>query len=75
MAQLNIAEAKAHFSKIVRRAARGEEIVIAKDNHPLVRLVPVQGNEGDRVPGSAKHHIVSVSPDFAGTPEDFKDYM
>ena len=75
MAQLNIAEAKAHFSEIVRRAARGEEIVIAKDNHPLVRLVLVQGTEGDRVPDSARRHIVSVFPDFAGTLEDFKDYM
>ena len=75
MTQLNIAEAKAHFSEILRRAVRGEEIVIARDNHPLVRLVPVKGDKGDRVPGSARHQIVSVSPDFGRTPEDLKDYM
>ncbi len=71
MTQWNIAEAKAHFYEIVRRALQGEDIVIAKDNHPLLRLVPVQGPQGERVPGSAKNQILYVSSDFDETPEDF----
>lgn len=41
MKQYNIAMTKAHFSKPVKMALLGEEIVIAKDNKPLLHLLPV----------------------------------
>lgn len=37
---INLAEAKAQLSKIVDLAYRGETVVIAKNNTPLVDLVP-----------------------------------
>ncbi|MCC5846118.1 MAG: type II toxin-antitoxin system prevent-host-death family antitoxin [Verrucomicrobia bacterium] len=37
---ISLSEAKAQLSKIVDLAYRGEEIVIAKHNTPLVDLVP-----------------------------------
>ena len=37
---INIAEAKAHLSSIVERACNGEHITIAKNNLPLVDLIP-----------------------------------
>ena len=36
---VNLYEAKTHLSSLVERAARGEEIVIAKAGRPLARLV------------------------------------
>ena len=36
---VNIHEAKTHFSKLVARAAAGEEIVIAKAGVPVAKLV------------------------------------
>lgn len=36
---MNVAEAKAHLSELVRRAARGEEIIIARNGVPQARLV------------------------------------
>ena len=42
MATLNLYEAKTQLSKLVDRAAAGEEIVIAKAGKPMVRLVPVE---------------------------------
>ena len=36
----NIAEAKARLPELVQRAARGEEIIIARNGEPQVRLVP-----------------------------------
>ena len=39
--QVNIHEAKTHLSRLVDRAIEGEEITIAKDGVPAVRLVPV----------------------------------
>lgn len=41
-ATFNIYEAKSHLSELVERAAKGEEIVIAKRGKPLARLAPVR---------------------------------
>ncbi len=71
---VNIADAKARLSELVEKAARGEEIVIARDHKPMARLVPIaRGRGGPRTPGSAKG-LVWIAPDFGGTPTDFDDY-
>ena len=36
---INISEAKAQLSKLIDRVCRGEKVVIAKNNLPLVDLV------------------------------------
>jgi prevent-host-death family protein len=41
MAQVGIHEAKTHLSRLLRRVAAGEVIVIAKGGAPLARLVPI----------------------------------
>ena len=74
MAQFNVAEAKARFSELVQKAVSGEEVVIAKDNRPLLRLVPLAVPSGKRKPGSARGRVW-MAPDFDRTPDDFKDYL
>lgn len=69
--QYNVAEAKARLSDLLRQALRGEEVVIARDHKPIVRLVPLTG--GRRKPGSAKGRI-TMAADFDRTPDDFADY-
>jgi prevent-host-death family protein len=54
--QVNIHEAKTHFSKLVERARAGEEIVIAKAGKPVAKLGPVEDEE-PRVPGALKGKI------------------
>ncbi|RUU87411.1 type II toxin-antitoxin system Phd/YefM family antitoxin [Mesorhizobium sp. M7A.F.Ca.MR.176.00.0.0] len=39
---VNIRDAKAHLSRLVRRAAQGESFVIAKSGKPLARIVPIE---------------------------------
>ena len=39
---VNMLEAKTQLSKLVERALNGEEIIIARDGEPTVRLVPVK---------------------------------
>jgi prevent-host-death family protein len=51
---VNIAEAKAHLSDLVARAAAGEEIVIARAGKPLAKLVPLPQSQ-PRTPGIARH--------------------
>ena len=74
MSQFNIADAKAHFSELVQKAMLGDEVIIARDNKPLLKLVPVEGGKKDRSPGSAKEKILYVAEDFDATPADFAEY-
>ena len=74
MSQFNIAKAKAHFSELVQKAMLGEEVLIAKGNKPLLKLVPLEPPPQPRKPGSAKGRIW-MAPDFDTTPDDFKEYL
>jgi antitoxin (DNA-binding transcriptional repressor) of toxin-antitoxin stability system len=40
MKTVNIQAAKTHLSRLVEEALAGEEIVLAKAGHPLVKLTP-----------------------------------
>ncbi|MHB1349910.1 MAG: type II toxin-antitoxin system Phd/YefM family antitoxin [Desulfobulbaceae bacterium] len=75
MKQYNIAEAKSHFSELVKLALLGEEVVIARDNKPLLRLTPVGEPKKKRRPGSAKGQVLAIAPDFDELPSDFKEYI
>jgi prevent-host-death family protein len=48
---VNIHEAKTHLSRLVERAAAGEEIVIAKAGVPVAKLGPVVPVRAARKPG------------------------
>jgi prevent-host-death family protein len=62
--QVNIHEAKTHFSRLVERAAAGEEIIIGKAGKPVARLVPYAAPKPPkRKPGSWKGKVW-ISPDF-----------
>ena len=68
--QVNIYDAKTTFSKLIKKAIAGEEIIIARAGKPVAKLVPFQKPCGDRVPGSAKGKIF-ISQDFdAPLPDD-----
>jgi prevent-host-death family protein len=73
MTIVNIAEAKAQFSRLVQKAMMGEEVIIARDNKPVLKLVPLEALSKPRKPGTAKGRI-RISPDFDETPEDFSEY-
>lgn len=74
MSQFNISQAKSRFSELVDKALLGEEIVISRDNKPLLKLVPV-GSSVRRMPGSAKGEILYVADDFDAPLSDFADYV
>ncbi|MGH7885712.1 MAG: type II toxin-antitoxin system Phd/YefM family antitoxin, partial [Thermodesulfobacteriota bacterium] len=39
MSQFNIHEAKTHLSKLIEKVKNGEEVIIAKDNKPVAKLI------------------------------------
>jgi prevent-host-death family protein len=51
---VSLYEAKTQLSRLVDRAAAGEEIVIAKSGRPRARLVPLEDTRRLRVPGKGK---------------------
>ncbi|HWB71240.1 MAG TPA: type II toxin-antitoxin system Phd/YefM family antitoxin [Egibacteraceae bacterium] len=44
MGEVGVHEAKTHLSRLLRRVAAGEEIVIKRSGTPVARLVPVRGD-------------------------------
>ncbi len=76
MQQITLAEASQHLYDLVEAAINGEEVIITKDEKPVVKLTPVS-QEKKRYPakaGSAKG-LITMSDDFDEPLEDFKDYM
>ena len=69
MSQFDLAEAKARFSELVQKAMLGEEVIVAKENKPVVKIVPLK--PPTRKPGTG----IWMSPDFNAPLDDFKDYM
>jgi len=59
----NLYEAKTALSKLVDRAAAGEEIVIAKAGTPMAKLVPFPRGTGRREPGGWQGQLF-VAEDF-----------
>ncbi len=51
---INIQAAKTHLSRLVEKAASGEEIIIGKAGTPMVRLVPYRESRAPRVGGQCK---------------------
>ena len=44
--QVNMLEAKNQLSKLVQAAQDGEEVVIAKNGHPVARILPFREGTG-----------------------------
>ena len=69
----NVHEAKTRLSQLIDRAEAGEEIVIARANKPVVKLVPVAPRPKKRIAGlGAGKGRYWMSPDFdAPLPDEF----
>ena len=65
---VNMHEAKTHLSRLVDRAAAGEEIVIARAGKPIAKLVPYVAQQPDRQLG-AWSGKVWIASDFDETDE------
>lgn len=59
----NIHEAKTHLSRLLERAAQGEDIIIARAGVPVARLVPMISPAGERPLGTEAGRIV-IADDF-----------
>jgi len=67
--RVNIHEAKTHLSRLVDRAAAGEEIIIGRAGKPVAKLVAYEPPVERRKLGSMKGRIW-IAPDFDETDEE-----
>jgi prevent-host-death family protein len=63
MTTMNIAEAKSKLSELVARAEAGEEVVIARNGKPSVRLQPVEPMSRRKPVLGAWEHLKINVPD------------
>ena len=74
MLQVNVHEAKTNLSKLIQKVVDGEEVVIARGNQPIIKLVLIENLKPQRRLGTAKGKI-KIADDFDEPLEDFKEYM
>jgi len=63
---VNLYAAKTNLSKLVERAAAGEEIVIAKAGKPKAKLVPYEAPRDKRVGGQNLLGMTYMADDWDG---------
>jgi prevent-host-death family protein len=63
VSQVNIHEAKTQLSRLIQRAAGGEEIVIARSGKPVARLVAFDFDRTPRPLGTMRG-LITVADDF-----------
>ena len=67
--EVNIHEAKTHFSKLIQRVESGEEIIIARSGVPVARLIRVEPKNKVRPLGMDRGKIW-IADDFDTLPDD-----
>ncbi len=70
MAVVTVHAAKTNLSRLIEQALRGEEVVIARGNKPVVRLVPLEVLKPKRRFGSLAGQIAVPDSFFEALPDD-----
>ena len=70
---VNIHEAKTHLSRLLKRVAGGEQIIIARAGTPIARLTPYEEQGKEQVAGRDRD-LFTVPDDFdAPLPDEVID--
>jgi prevent-host-death family protein len=72
---VNMHESKTNLSKLIKRALDGEEILIAINGEPKVKLTPVKRMRKKRIPGTAKGKGRVPNSFFEPLPDDVMRYF
>ncbi|AOG07767.1 type II toxin-antitoxin system Phd/YefM family antitoxin [Bosea sp. RAC05] len=76
MTVVNVHEAKTQLSRLIEQALRGEEVVIARNGVPAVKLVQIDqaaARKPWREPGQLAGLFVEVDPDWWKPDDDLAD--
>ena len=73
MPVFSIQEAARRLAELVEQVLAGQEVIIAAEDVPVVRLAALDHDRSARVIGSGKG-LVEISDDFDAPIEDFAPY-
>ncbi len=65
METITVHKAKTQLSRLIEKACRGEEVVIARGKQPVVKLVAIANSSKKRTPGRLKGRISYSADAFA----------
>jgi antitoxin (DNA-binding transcriptional repressor) of toxin-antitoxin stability system len=68
--KVNIHAAKTTLSKLIERAHAGEEVIIARGDQPVARLVPIVEDAPERKPGTLRGLVRVPESFFEPLPSD-----
>jgi prevent-host-death family protein len=71
MIQVTVHEAKTHLSRLIDQVLQGEEVIIAKRNHPVVRLVQEESETRGNSIGSLRGLILRETEDCWDPDDDY----
>jgi len=72
--QVSIHEAKTQLSHLINCVLNGEEVIITRDNQPVVRLQALTKPPSKRKLGSLRGLIKHIADDFDAPLNDFKKH-
>lgn len=75
MIQVTIHEAKTHLSRLIEKVMRGEKVIIAKRNAPVVRLEKITNPVGERRVGGLKGMVKRMGAGFDRPVPDMEAWM
>ena len=67
-------EAPQRLLDLIQAAEQGEEVIITKNQQPVIQLVPITAKQPHPRFGSARGQV-TMSDDFDAPLEDFREYM
>jgi prevent-host-death family protein len=68
MGVVTIHKAKTNLSRLIKKVSAGEEVIIARGDKPVARLVPITDAKGKRKPGLLKGKLRVGRQFFAPLP-------
>lgn len=74
MYQIDLEKAKAQIESLIQTALAGEEVVITRNEQPILKLISISPVKSRRQSGSARG-LITMSDDFNEPLEDFAEYM
>jgi len=63
MKTVTVHKAKTNLSRLIEDVLKGEEVIIARGKKPVVRMIPMNNDRGERKPGRLKGKL-KVGPEF-----------
>jgi prevent-host-death family protein len=66
---VNTHEAKSRLSELIREAEEGVEVIVARNGHPVAKIVPWRPIHSERVPGAWAGRVAYLE-DVVGSDEE-----